>query len=1095
MPRNQEIKKVLVIGSGPIVIGQAAEFDYAGTQACRSLKEEGVEVVLVNSNPATIMTDKDIADQVYIEPLTVPVLEQIIAKEKPDSILPTLGGQAGLNLGMELSEKGILDKYGVKLIGTTAETIFKAEDRQAFKDTMEKIGEPCAASEVVHNVQDGIKFTNTIGYPVVLRPAYTLGGSGGGIAHDETELIEILTNGLRLSRVGEVLVERCIAGWKEIEYEVMRDANGNCITVLVEKSLRGWKEVEYEVVRDRFDNCITVCNMENIDPVGVHTGDSIVVAPSQTLGDKEYQMLRTSALNIISELNITGGCNVQYALNPESFEYCVIEVNPRVSRSSALASKATGYPIAKVAAKIALGYTLDEIKNAITGKTYASFEPMLDYCVVKIPRLPFDKFITAKRTLTTQLKATGEVMSICNNFEGALMKAIRSLEQHVDSLMSYDFTGLSREELVKQLHVVDDRRIWVIAEALRRGMDYDVIHDITKIDKWFIDKLAILVEMEQKLKSEPLTVELLKEAKRIEFPDKVIAELTGKTETEIHDMRYANGIVAAYKMVDTCAAEFEATTPYYYSVFGSENEAEETHPNKKVLVLGSGPIRIGQGIEFDYCSVHCTWAFAKEGWETVIVNNNPETVSTDFDIADKLYFEPLTPEDVEAIVKLEKPDGAVVQFGGQTAIKLTESLMKMGVKILGTKAEDVDAAEDRELFDEILEKTKIPRAAGGTVFTAEEAKEVANRLGYPVLVRPSYVLGGQGMKIAFNDDEIEEFIGIINRIAQDHPILVDKYLQGKEIEVDAVCDGTDILIPGIMEHIERTGVHSGDSISVYPAPTISDHVKETIVEYTKRLAQALHVIGLINIQFIAMNEEVYVIEVNPRSSRTVPYISKVTGIPIVDLATKVIIGNTIRGLGYEPGLAPTADYIAIKMPVFSFEKLRGAEISLGPEMKSTGECLGIAKTFNEALYKAFLGAGVTLPKYKQMIMTVKDADKPEAVGVAKRFEALGYKIYATRSTAKYLQEHGVNALRVNKITQESPNVMDLILGHKIDLVIDTPTQGNGDKTRDGFLIRRNAIETGVYCITAMDTANALARSLETAMDTLTPVDIAKVKNL
>ena len=875
MPRNHDIKKVLVIGSGPIVIGQAAEFDYAGTQACRSLKEEGVEVVLVNSNPATIMTDKDIADQVYIEPLTVSVLEKIIAKEKPDSVLPTLGGQAGLNLGMELEEKGILEKYNVRLIGTTAETIFKAEDRQAFKDTMEKIGEPCAASQVVHNVQDGIKFTNTIGYPVVLRPAYTLGGSGGGIAHNETELVEILTNGLRLSRVGEVLVERCIAGWKEIEYEVMRDANGNCITV---------------------------CNMENIDPVGVHTGDSIVVAPSQTLGDKEYQMLRTSALNIISELNITGGCNVQYALNPDSFEYCVIEVNPRVSRSSALASKATGYPIAKVAAKIALGYTLDEIKNAITGKTYASFEPMLDYCVVKIPRLPFDKFITAKRTLTTQMKATGEVMSICNNFEGALMKAIRSLEQHVDSLMSYDFTGLSDKELDEQLHVVDDRRIWVIAEALRRGVSYDKIHEITKIDRWFIDKLAILVEMENQLKNEPLTVELLKEAKRIEFPDSVIAKLTGKTEKEIHDMRYENGIVAAFKMVDTCAAEFEASTPYYYSVFGSENEAIETNPKKKVLVLGSGPIRIGQGIEFDYCSVHCTWAFAKEGWETVIINNNPETVSTDFDIADKLYFEPLTPEDVESIVKLENPDGAVVQFGGQTAIKLTESLMKMGVKILGTKAEDVDAAEDRELFDEILEKTQIPRAAGGTVFTAEEAKEVANRLGYPVLVRPSYVLGGQGMKIAFNDDEIEEFIGIINRIAQDHPILVDKYLQGKEIEVDAVCDGTDILIPGIMEHIERTGVHSGDSISVYPAPTISDHVKETIVEYTKRLAQALHVIGLINIQFIAMDEQVYVIEVNPRSSRTVPYISKVTGIPIVDLATKVIIGDTIRGLGYEPDL-------------------------------------------------------------------------------------------------------------------------------------------------------------------------------------------------
>ena len=1068
MPRNHDIKKVLVIGSGPIVIGQAAEFDYAGTQACRSLKEEGVEVCLVNSNPATIMTDKEIADQVYIEPLTASVLEEIILKEKPDSILPTLGGQAGLNLGMELAESGFLEKHGVKLIGTTAETIFKAEDRQAFKDTMEKIGEPCAASQVVKNVEDGIKFTNTIGYPVVLRPAFTLGGSGGGIAHNEQELVDILSNGLRLSRVGEVLVERCIAGWKEVEYEVMRDANGNCITV---------------------------CNMENIDPVGVHTGDSIVVAPSQTLGDKEYQMLRSSALNIINELKITGGCNVQYALNPDSFEYCVIEVNPRVSRSSALASKATGYPIAKVTAKIALGYTLDEIKNAITQKTYASFEPMLDYCVVKIPRLPFDKFLTAKRTLTTQMKATGEVMSICDNFEGALMKAIRSLEQHVDCLRSYDFTGLSDEELDEQLHVVDDRRIWVIAEALRRGVSYDHIYDITKIDRWFIDKLAILVEMEARLEKEELTVDLLKEAKRIEFPDTVIARLTGKAEEEIRDMRYANGIVAAYKMVDTCAAEFAAETPYYYSVYGSENEAAETKPKKKVLVLGSGPIRIGQGIEFDFCSVHCTWAFAKEGWETVIVNNNPETVSTDFDIADKLYFEPLTAEDVESIVNLEKPDGAVVQFGGQTAIKLTEALMKMGVKILGTKAEDVDAAEDRELFDEILEQTGIPRAAGGTVFTAEEAKEVANRLGYPVLVRPSYVLGGQGMKIAFNDEEIEEFIGIINRIAQDHPILVDKYLQGKEIEVDAVCDGEDILIPGIMEHIERTGVHSGDSISVYPAPTISDHVKETIVEYTKRLARALHVVGLINIQFIAMNEEVYVIEVNPRSSRTVPYISKVTGIPIVDLATKVIIGNTIKGLGYKPGLAPVADYIAIKMPVFSFEKLRGAEISLGPEMKSTGECLGIAKTFNEALYKAFLGAGVTLPKYKQMIMTVKDADKEEAVGVAKRFEALGYKIYATRSTAKYLQEHGVAALRVNKINQESPTVMDLILGHKIDLVIDTPTQGNGDKTRDGFLIRRNAIETGVYCITSLDTANALARSLETADGKLTPIDIATVKNM
>ena len=1068
MPRNNDIKKVLVIGSGPIVIGQAAEFDYAGTQACRSLKEEGIEVCLVNSNPATIMTDKQIADQVYIEPLTLESLKEIIIKEKPDSILPTLGGQAGLNLGMELAECGFLDEQGVKLIGTTAETIFKAEDRQAFKDTMEKIGEPIAASQVVKNIEDGIAFTNKIGYPVVLRPAFTLGGSGGGIAHDEQELIDILSNGLRLSRVGEVLVERCIAGWKEIEYEVMRDANGNCITV---------------------------CNMENIDPVGVHTGDSIVVAPSQTLGDKEYQMLRTSALNIINELQITGGCNVQYALNPDSFEYCVIEVNPRVSRSSALASKATGYPIAKVTAKIALGYHLDEIKNAITQKTYASFEPMLDYCVVKIPRLPFDKFLTAKRTLTTQMKATGEVMSICNNFEGALMKAIRSLEQHVDSLMSYDFTGLTDDELEKQLAVVDDRRIWVIAEALRRGVKYEHIHEITKIDLWFIDKIAILVEMENRLKTEELTVDLLKEAKRIEFPDNVISQLTDIDEADIKKMRYDNGIVAAYKMVDTCAAEFEAETPYYYSVFGSENEAVETNPQKKVLVLGSGPIRIGQGVEFDYCSVHCTWAFAKEGWETIIVNNNPETVSTDFDIADKLYFEPLTAEDVESIVNIEKPDGAVVQFGGQTAIKLTEALMKMGVKILGTKAEDVDAAEDRELFDEILQKTGIPRAAGGTVFTAEEAKKVANEIGYPVLVRPSYVLGGQGMKIAWNDDEIEEFIGIINTITQDHPILVDKYLMGKEIEVDAICDGTDILIPGIMEHIERTGVHSGDSISVYPAHTISEKAKETLVEYTKRLAQALHVVGMINIQFIDKDDNIYVIEVNPRSSRTVPYISKVTGIPIVDLAARIIMGETIKGMGYTPGLAPTADYIAIKMPVFSFEKLRGAEISLGPEMKSTGECLGIDKTFNGALYKAFEGAGVELPKYKQMIMTVKDADKPEAVGVAKRFEKLGYKIYATRSTAKYLQEHGVNALRVNKISQESPNVMDLILGHKIDLVIDTPTQGNGDKTRDGFLIRRNAIETGVYCITAMDTANALAHALETASDKKTPVDIATVKNL
>ena len=1056
-----------MLGSGPIVIGQAAEFDYAGTQACRSLKEEGVEVVLLNSNPATIMTDKNIADRVYIEPLTASVVEQLILKEKPDSILPTLGGQAGLNLAMELDESGFLKEHNVRLIGTTALTIKKAEDRQAFKDTMEKIGEPIAASLVVKNVEDGIAFTETIGYPVVLRPAYTLGGSGGGIAYNQEQLMEILENGLRLSRVGEVLVERCIAGWKEIEYEVMRDSAGNCITV---------------------------CNMENIDPVGVHTGDSIVVAPSQTLGDKEYQMLRSSALNIITELGITGGCNVQYALNPDSFEYCVIEVNPRVSRSSALASKATGYPIAKVAAKIALGYTLDEIKNAITKKTYACFEPMLDYVVVKIPRLPFDKFISAKRTLTTQMKATGEVMSICDNFEGALMKAIRSLEQHVDSLISYDFSELSRDEMKKELKIVDDMRLWRVAQAFRMGITAEEINEITRIDKWFIDKIANLTDMEFKLKTTELDEELLREAKRMEFPDYVLARFNGKTEDYVKKLRKEYGITAVYKMVDTCAAEFEAATPYYYSVYGGENEAVRTD-RKKVLVLGSGPIRIGQGIEFDFCSVHCTWAFAGEGYETIIVNNNPETVSTDFDIAHKLYFEPLTPEDVENIVDVEKPDGAVVQFGGQTAIKLTEALIKMGVPILGTSAENVDAAEDRELFDEILEKCHIKRPKGRTVFTAEEAKQAAAELGYPVLVRPSYVLGGQGMQIAINDEDVEQYIGIINQIAQEHPILVDKYLVGKEIEVDAVCDGEDIVIPGIMEHIERAGIHSGDSISVYPARTISDSAKKKIEEYTRRLAKALHVIGMINIQFIVCENDVYVIEVNPRSSRTVPYISKVTGIPIVLLAAKAIMGYNLRDMGYTPGLQPEAEYYAIKMPVFSFEKIRGADISLGPEMKSTGECLGISKDFNEALYKAFSGAGINLPKYRNMIMTVRDEEKEAAVEIGRRFAAIGYKIYATRGTAKALNEAGVKAYRTNKIEQDSPNLMDLILGHKIDLVIDIPPQGV-EHSGDGFLIRRSAIETGVNVITAMDTARALITSLENACecpaDKLSLIDIAAI---
>lgn len=1049
MHRNNDIKKVLVIGSGPIVIGQAAEFDYAGTQGCLALREEGVEVVLINSNPATIMTDKDIADEVYIEPLTAEFVKNVIKKERPDSLLPTLGGQAGLNLAMELFEEGFLKKENVRLIGTTPLTIKKAEDRDTFKQTMEKIGEPIAASKVVENIKDGVEYAKTLGYPVVLRPAYTLGGSGGGIVYNEKELIETLENGLRLSRVGQVLVERCIAGWKEIEYEVMRDGIGNVITV---------------------------CNMENIDPVGVHTGDSIVVAPSQTLGDKEYQMLRSSALNIITELNITGGCNVQYALNPDSFEYCVIEVNPRVSRSSALASKATGYPIAKVAAKIALGYTLDEIKNAVTKKTYAAFEPMLDYVVVKMPRLPFDKFISAKRELGTQMKATGEVMSICNNFEGGLMKAIRSLEQHVNSLLDYDYSKLDTESLKSELQRVDDRRIWVIAEAIRKGISFEEIHKITKIDIWFISKIANIVKTEKRLSSEILDEELLKEAKRLEFPDSLIARLSNKSEEEIKTLRHRLDIRAVYKMVDTCAGEFKAQTPYFYSCYGGSNEAKRSY-RKKVLVLGSGPIRIGQGIEFDFCSVHSTWEFKRLGYETVIINNNPETVSTDFDIADKLYFEPLTPEDVESIVDIEKPDGAVVQFGGQTAIKLTQSLMKMGVPILGTDAKDVDAAEDRELFDEILEECVIPRPSGETVYKAKEAKEAANRLGYPVLVRPSYVLGGQGMQIATNDNDIDGFMEIINRIAQEHPILVDKYILGKEIEVDAVCDGKDILIPGIMEHIERAGVHSGDSISVYPVQSLSDTVKSKVVEYTKRLAKALHIKGMINIQFIADGEDVYVIEVNPRSSRTVPYISKVTGVPIISLATRAICGESIKDMGFGTGVLKEPDLVAVKMPVFSFEKIKGADISLGPEMKSTGECLGIGKNFDEALYKAFVGAGIRLPKHKKMIITVRDSEKGKVIDIAKRFQALGYIIYSTKGTARVLNDNGVNAIVIRKLEEEGPNILDLILSHEIDIVIDVPMRGIAG-SKDGFIIRRNAIETGVNVLTSTDTAKALVSSLE-----------------
>lgn len=1065
MPKNKDIKKVLVIGSGPIIIGQAAEFDYAGTQACRALKEEGIEVVLINSNPATIMTDKDIADHVYIEPLTVPVVKNLILKEKPDSILPTLGGQNALNIAMALADEGFLEAHNVRTIGTNTTTIKLAEDRLEFKELMERIHEPVAASTVVNHVDDALEFAEKIGYPVVVRPAYTLGGTGGGIAETPEELHDICTNGLRLSRVSQCLIERCIAGWKEIEYEVMRDGNGNCITV---------------------------CNMENVDPVGVHTGDSIVVAPSQTLGDKEYQMLRSSALNIITALNIKGGCNVQFALNPNSFEYCVIEVNPRVSRSSALASKATGYPIAKLAAKIALGYSLDEIVNAVTGKTYASYEPTLDYIVCKIPKWPFDKFYGASRKLGTQMKATGEVMAICNNFEGALMKALRSLEQNVFYLSIPEMEGKDTEYLRTKLKDVDDQRIFAVAEALRQGITEEEIHNITKIDSWFIDKIKHLVEIENKLKTEELTPELLKAAKRVEFPDRVIADLTGKDKNEIHDYRLENNITAAFKIVDTCAAEFDAETPYFYSVYGGEHEIKPDNTRKKVMVLGSGPIRIGQGIEFDYCSVHCVWALRAAGYETIIVNNNPETVSTDFDIADRLYFEPLTQEDVQSIVELEKPDGAIVQFGGQTAIKLTQDLMDMGVPILGTSADSVDAAEDRERFDEVLEKCEIDRPRGATVFTVDEALEVANKLGYPVLVRPSYVLGGAGMEIALNDGDIKKFMKIINRQFQEHPILIDKYLSGKEVEVDAVCDENGVLIPGVMEHVERAGVHSGDSISVYPPQKIKPEIKQVICDYTQRLAKALHVIGLINIQFIVYEDEVYVIEVNPRSSRTIPYISKVTDIPVVDVATKVIMGHSIKDQGYEYGLQPEKETVAVKMPVFSFEKIKGAEISLGPEMKSTGEVLGIAKTFDEAIYKAFIGTGINLPKRKNIICTIKDSSKEEFLPIAKQFYMFGYDLYSTEGTYNFLKEHDVPVHRVNRIAEKSNTIFDLMLTDTVDLVIDIPTRN--DNLKDGFLIRRFAVEAGIPIYTSLDTAQALINCLEKRHQGPTSlVDITKLK--
>ncbi len=1066
MPRKKEIKKVLVIGSGPIIIGQAAEFDYAGTQACEELKKEGIEVVLVNSNPATIMTDKHMADKIYIEPITVKTVQKIIEKEKPDSILPNLGGQTGLNIAMELHEAGFLDKHHVRLLGTSPEGIKNAEDRQAFKDMMERIGEPCIASKVVENEEDAIEFAKQIGLPVIVRPAYTLGGTGGGIANTIEELREISESGLRLSRVHQVLIEKCISGWKEIEYEVMRDRKGNCITI---------------------------CNMENVDPVGVHTGDSIVVAPSQTLADKEYQMLRTSAIKIISALKIEGGCNVQFALNPNSFEYAVIEVNPRVSRSSALASKATGYPIAKVSTKIAIGYALDEIKNEVTRKTYACFEPVLDYVIVKIPKWPFNKFLTASRELGTQMKATGEVMAIAPSIEAALLKAIRSLEENLDSMEMPKIKGYSTEKILESLHHIDNERIWVIAEALRRGITLDEIHHITKIDKFFINKIDRIVRMEEELKTETLTPKIIKKAKMMGFTDKVISHFSQQPEADIKQIRKQHGIVANFKLVDTCAAEFEAQTPYYYSSYDDENESKQSQNTKKIVVLGSGPIRIGQGIEFDYCSVHSVLSLKKLGYETIIINNNPETVSTDFDIADKLYFEPLTREDVENIIDVEQPYGAIVQFGGQTAIKLTKALTEMGVKILGTSEENMDRAEDREKFDEALEKCGILRPKGGTVFTAEEAKEVAKQLGYPVLVRPSYVLGGQGMAIAYDEKEIEEFIQEINKIAQEHPILVDKYMLGKELEVDAICDGEDVLIPGIMEHLERAGIHSGDSISVYPTQTIEQKHKDKIIQYTEKIAKELHVIGVLNIQFIVCHDEVYIIEVNPRSSRTVPYISKVTGLPVIDIATQVILGKKLKELPYGTGVYQQSDYIAVKMPIFSFEKIKNADTSLGPEMKSTGEVLGISKVFSEAVYKAFIGSGVNLTQKGKILITVRDKDKAETLPLAKELKEIGYDIYATSGTANYLKENGVEVQSVPKIWEGTNSIIELIQSGKLSFIINTPTKGK-QSNRDGFKIRRLAVECKVPCFTSLDTVKALYDAIKNDIkeEQLEPIDMTEI---
>ena len=1051
MPKKDYLKKVMVIGSGPIIIGQAAEFDYAGSQACRSLKEEGLEVVLVNSNPATIMTDTHIADRVYIEPLTVEFLEEIIAKELPDGLLATLGGQAGLNLAVKLSEKGVLEKYHVELLGTSLEAIKKAENRELFKETMQKLKEPIPESTIVEDVESAVGFANEIGYPLIVRPAYTMGGTGGGIAENEEELVETVIKGLKYSMIGQVLIERSVAGWKEIEYEVMRDGN---------------------------DNCITVCNMENFDPVGVHTGDSIVVAPTQTLSDHDYQMLRSASLRIIRELNIEGGCNAQYALDPNSDRYYVIEVNPRVSRSSALASKATGYPIAKVSAKIAIGYSLDEITNAVTQKTKACFEPSIDYCVVKFPRWPFDKFIFADHTLGTQMKATGEVMSIDRNFEGAILKAARSLEIGVKRLHLPEMDDWSDEKLRKSLSKINDERIFAIAEAFRRGIaDVDEIYDITKIDRWFLRKIKRITDVEIRLMQEEITPKHLIEAKKIGLSDTSIAELSGKTMNEIRTMRKAMKLLPCYKMVDTCAAEFEAMTPYYYSTFNAqEDEVQTETPKRKIIVLGSGPIRIGQGVEFDYCSVHSVWALREMGYEAIIINNNPETVSTDFDISDRLYFEPLTTEDVLNIVDKEQPEGVIVQFGGQTAINLAASLQKAGVHIFGTSVDDIDRAEDRERFEEVLRQTNIPCPKGISVTDVESAVEGAAAIGYPVMVRPSYVLGGRAMEIVYKEEELRNYLNRAVKVTPDHPVLVDRYMQGTEVEVDGICDGVTVVIPGIMEHIERAGVHSGDSIAVYPPQTLPARVLYTIIDYTKRLALNLHVKGLLNIQYVVVNDEVYVIEVNPRSSRTVPFLSKVTDVKMVNLATRAAMGHSLEEMGYFSGLVPPKPYVAVKAPVFSFAKMQDVDISLGPEMKSTGEVMGIDYHYARALYKAITGAGMNMPKNGRILFTVADKDKEELKQLAKAFCELGFQIAATEGTARAIQSVGIDSDVVGKVHERSTDIIQMIKTGQIQMVVNTLTQGKGS-ARDGFKIRRATVEHGIVCLTSLDTAWEVLRVL------------------